>query len=941
MFVYYQKAPEAKWEYLIETGNTMESLIEEGIPMVSILSIREPVDDSSEESKYQNSYKGDFYIDIDNSDISLSIASAQIFCSKLDHYGVEGYDIFISGKKGFHILVPFNCFSSGRPVKHLPLIYREMAFELYTEGVDMAVYNEGRPRMWRTPNVKRDDNGKYKVQITKDELDSMTAKSYAHLASSPRPLFPKRKVSQSIKFKTLFEVCKNKVVKILKHRSEIEITPQKELVASLGKNKELPGCVLRLIKEGDTKPRANFNKATMQFATFFSGAGIRDWDKYAKQMAHNVKSSSYNTEGKRLAEIRKMVRYVSGTDQYQFSKAAFYSVVEPCGECPLCQGAESEFYGEDGTVIDSSDVKETPKGYYIGKGKAKHKVTTFTLDIINKFTQQAEGGENGVRVGTHAIIKVGGASRDKVVIPEEAWLSAREFKKTFIGREGYAFYGNDLDLQKLQNFLFSDTKTMDEITYVHSVGMHRHKVGTRTLLVYAEPGFSVSSTRERDTHHVWGEVPATPNIKDAVYPEPSKALRTFIDKMMACNDEFVVANLIGWMSLCHIKVQLTMRENQFPVLNVWGNVGSGKTSLSALFACLHGVDYLLEHAPISLEGTTPWATAQYCTSSESVPRLIEEFNEGQIPKYRYDQFAGMLKAAWNMQTFAKGGVDHAVTPNAGRLSGPKVIASKISSPIIVMSEQAPKMPALRQRMIQLNVSRRDRERPEAEDAYYYLVENREMFYSLARAMVWQSLVTHPETVKEMFDSHSGEVPRSIDARPRYSYQALLTGLDFFGQTLKAIGLSNSFVDSRISSMSQAVIRGLTQSEKVMSREKLTTEAVLVLAEMALQAESGRSINANQWALLSGKDYVKTDEFLYIDSKVAHSKYCRWARAGGVRVVLTQSDQFEFLVKQENFYAGSELHPDIANGRRLAMKLRLGLLSERGIDINMFEGDDEL
>jgi len=43
-----------------------------------------------------------------------------------------------------------------------------MAYKLYVDTLDLRVYSAKRGRMWRTPNVQR-ENGKYKVPISLGE----------------------------------------------------------------------------------------------------------------------------------------------------------------------------------------------------------------------------------------------------------------------------------------------------------------------------------------------------------------------------------------------------------------------------------------------------------------------------------------------------------------------------------------------------------------------------------------------------------------------------------------------------------------------------------------------------------------------------------------------------------------------------------------------------
>ena len=937
MFTYYQEHPKAKWAYVLDSDTALQQLKEMKVPMQSVLSVKEPIDDEDEKGKYGKSYKGPFYIDIDvDGEPAEAIASAQEFGDKLQAHDVNEYQVYLSGKKGFHFIIPMQAFAAARPVKSLPLVYKEMALELYVEGVDLAVYNEGRPRLLRTANVIRADNKKYKVPISQEELYNMTPEMYSKLTENPRPEIAIGEPKLSLKMQAVYEMAKSRMQKKQKSLSELEFVPDEAMVKTIGEDGKLPGCIQTLIEKGDTKSGATFNQAAIQFAAYMVKADVKDWVKYAKEMSVNVKSSSYNTEGARLTEIKKLVNYVGSGNQYGFSKAMLFSVMEPCRDCVICNGTVTDGEVTPGDYEFTSDISETPTGYITGFGKSQREITTFTLEIISKFSHIPEDEEEGeTRVGTHAIIRVNGHKRERVTIMEEAWNSVRDFKQVTKGKGNLAFYGSDIDLQKLKHKLFADESNMTEIAYVHSVGIHRHKVAGRTILVYVEPGFSVSSTRERDTHQVWGSVPACPNIKEALYPDAEKdtdGIKEFIDKLLHCNDPLVTCTLVGWMALCHIKVQLTMRDNQFPIINLWGNAGSGKSAISSLFVYLHGVDYMLEHSPMSLQGTTPWAVAQYCTTSESTPRLIEEFNRGEMPSSKYDQFSGMFKAAWNKQTFAKGGIERHGT-GAAQLTGAKVIESQISAPLCVMSEQAPERPALRQRMIQLNVRKSGRELPQAEENFYHVIDNKDRMTSLARAMVWESLDTHPEWVADTMESFRELVPREIDARPRFSYQAVLTGIEFFGKTLKSIGLDEDYIKETISFMRSTVVDNLIDTLDEVRIEKSRTEVSLVITEMAIMADSYK--NQIQWSIGNDEHYIKTKDYLYLDTAICHVTYTRWARSGSSKVIISSLQQFEALIEQEDFFVETCTHGGIADGQRKLVKLDCKRMLERGIDVSMF------
>jgi hypothetical protein len=930
VFIYYQERPDAPWSYVLESVEALKDLADRKVGLQSVISIKEPLD--SEDDKYDSSYKGPFYVDIDlDGEPQLAMDSARKFSDKLQDLGVNTYAIYLSGKKGFHFIIPMTTFAKDRPVKSLPLIYKEMALELYVNGVDMAVYNQGKPRLLRTANVKRKDNGKYKVPISLKELDELTVEKYAQLTEAPRPELQAIQPVTSTRFQTLYETAKIKMQKKQKALSALVFVPDDELTKTVTADGKLPQCINLLIENGDTKSGANFNQASIQFAAYMVRAGVKNWVKHAQDMAKNVKSSSYKSEFSRFAELKKMVNYVASSKQYGFSKAMLFSVIEPCRDCVICNGTV-----EDGEVIpenfeEISDITDTPQGYFIGEGKYRRRLTTFTLEVVSKFSETSDEGVE-TRIGAHAIVKVNGHKRGKITLLEDSWDSTRAFKQSIRGKSNYAFYGSDPDLQKLQNKLFADESAMTDLTHVKTVGIHHYKVANSTIFVYAEPGFSMASNKELNTHEIWGDIPAPPDIKSAAYPEAGEELMELIDKLILSNDPLVTSTLIGWLSVCHIKVQLTMRDNQFPLLNLWGNAECGKSSISTLFAYLHGIDYMLEQSPMSLQGTTPWAASQYCSTSTSTVRLIEEFNQSEIPESKFNQFVGIFKAAWNKQAFAKGGIASGSVGGV-QMTGARVMENVISAPLCIMSEQSPDRPALRQRMVQVNVKKSGREREGATDNYHHVIDNKHLLSQLARALVFSSLGTHPEWVSDTMASFKDVVPKEIGPRPQFSYQAVLTGIMFFGKTLKTIGLDQDYIDEKTNFMCKTVIDNLQQTLETVRVEKSRTEMVIVLAEMALMADAyDRDV---QFSLEPGRDYLLTKGILYLDMGVCHRQYTRWARSAGETVYIKSMVQFKVLAEQEEFFSEICTHVDLGDGARKLVAFDVEGMKKRGIETNMF------
>ena len=134
-------------------------------------------------------FLGPMYFDLDGEDISEVLNQARVLVAELVRYGVDPnlLSIYLSGKKGVHITIPEKMFGVTQAVHYLPLIWEKFAAKFSGSCIDRGVYSAGKGRMWRCTQGQRPDTGTYKVQVTNQELQTMTLADYSQLVSAPRP----------------------------------------------------------------------------------------------------------------------------------------------------------------------------------------------------------------------------------------------------------------------------------------------------------------------------------------------------------------------------------------------------------------------------------------------------------------------------------------------------------------------------------------------------------------------------------------------------------------------------------------------------------------------------------------------------------------------------------------------------------------------------------
>ena len=182
--------------------------------------------------------------------------------------------LYATGGRGFHIEVPWELFLPKPPkagVQRLPQIYREMAFELFVDTLDLRVYSARKGRMWRTANVAR-ENGKFKVAISFDEALAITVEDYGTLCSAPRPAPTPTPPALCQRLAVLYAKAESKIEGAAKRKKGAK--KDFELLARF--KGEFPPTLQRLLAGEGVAETAGFHQIAMQVAITANALGKTD-----------------------------------------------------------------------------------------------------------------------------------------------------------------------------------------------------------------------------------------------------------------------------------------------------------------------------------------------------------------------------------------------------------------------------------------------------------------------------------------------------------------------------------------------------------------------------------------------------------------------------------------------------------------------------------------
>lgn len=981
MYLFYQESTKKddegrgeRWKVIKDSPQAREGLEKDQVQMVSMLAISSTDPDSEYEAL---KYRGDLYFDIDNENLEISIASTLELINKLEDVGVHDAVIYLSGKKGFHVTVPSKVFlsSSSAGIKWLPYIYGHMAVNHFAvEGLDLAVYSGGKGRLWRQPNVRREDNGQYKVPITKRDLESLTSDSYKELASKPNFALSekndKSNTTFSSKLASMFEEAAIIVRKAQEDKESyrFEVTPELEMLS------EVPGCITKLADGIDVKEGTNFNRAAMNLAGYLKSANKIGSD-VAKDLVdrmsdhNNYGSASYTNSRSRRQHLNSAIKRSKHDKSMGCNPAYILSTIERCGGCVICNGTldkkkkdTKKDEKKNRNEVDEDGLRhnifEQGLAYCKDYGPRNWKsLTTFLIEPISSDIYFNQEHNSFRREALKCLIKYsigeeGEYKTTTVTIEEEAWDSPSQFKKQFAGIDNVAVTCSEDDLSDLRHYIMSKYNDIDNSIRTPTIGLDIKQVPSgekmAKVLVYTEPGYTASGNNVRVPVHYDGDergiTSGAPNIKDApkLSAEDSDDVKVTKD-IFKVNEHWICSTFVGWVAATALKPHITSITNEFPLLSVTGRPGTGKTTIASLMADLAGCSYGQTGEPASANSTAA-AVERYIAGSTSTPRILDECN---APAFKTNpKLLETLKMCYNSLEVIKGNV-------AGGSGGRNAVATRsvrMTGPIMFISEQPQQDDALKQRSIELFMTMamhgtnqngehipRDQLSREVRDtvtAFEWVTEHeqRDRLRGIGRAIIHEALSTPKSWVSAKMKGYAETVRAArCHGRQKYGWRVILMGLDLYHKALLnqcGIDASREVEEAKKSILARLLDESITDS----GADNCNTDVLKFISTMSERSAIAEIKEDESNIKLSRcHEYTKTDSQLIIPIDVVWPIITQSARASGANLKYVKASQFISALRTEDYfikYENNMLHLDLFS------------MKEAGVNVNYFYTDEE-
>lgn len=695
MYYYVQKhGGEESWRPV--PASKKDAVVDSDKPMfVTALAVNKIVENLSSEDKHKLAYWGPYYIDWDGPDIGIVIEKVHAFIKKLEemHLDLSMCAWYATGSKGFHLEIPPECFmeklpKAGAGVPNLPVIYKEMTFALYVDTMDMRVYSQGRGRMWRQANVKR-ENGHYKVQLTVEEVKALTPEAYSQLTSAPRPLLPLTPPSLCVDLAIVYATAAQKI--------------EERLAKRKGKKPDLKAAEraqcqsVKLLMSGlGLKEGVGFHELAFQIAIIANTAKQTE-EQMLTDCAlliehHKGNGLRYNTPAKRREELSRMYRYISDNVGYDFNIGAIKVLLEH--DAPDLDGIAvsddelktviEEAHQEAKAKIDAPPEEKVPDEF-------ADLAAGVTLSKYGVYVPDEEGGkkricgisfedihlllstESGQMVAYEAEVLVNGRKSGRQTIELETFQSLQMFNR-FAQRLGHQMQGSETHLRGLFMRFIELAKKKGRQMYIAkregldivSIPNHADLALREPFMVWADSyrvildprvadkNLDISFQGFPDPHGLYKtDIGDAPKLSDWLKEPGNKDLmRDTLRAMMSCQKPDVISKLIGWYTACFYRMLFHRAYAKFPLLHVNGAAGAGKTEMNLAMA--HLFFYNQEPKMLTPQSTL-FALQQHLAGSASLPLIVDEYKPHEMTIDLHNKLKLLFRDAYNNRDILKGG----------------------------------------------------------------------------------------------------------------------------------------------------------------------------------------------------------------------------------------------------------------------------------------------
>lgn len=846
------------------------------------------------EDKFKAHYRGPFYIDLDCEDPQEVLDQFKKLLNKLvNDYDVDLHQLrlYLTGGRGFHITFDPVMFVSAVPARGtpmLPMIYKEMAHGLYVDTLDLAIYSTKRGRMFREPNVKR-ANGRFKVPITPEEAMEMTVEQYQRLSAEPRHIPEPRPAEYHPKLALLYSKVEQKVNNAIK-----QLKTRKTDNKLLEKFRDTVPPTLTAVMSGERLSEdKGFQEIAMQLAIIACGAGweLEFFLSQCEGLINNHQSNGhrYNTPAKRTAELRRMWNYMNNNPMYSFSVGGLKSIMVK---------------GSDTTDIETGGVSAPPEGgeesqpaptdslsFAISQGIriTEHGIFRKTEDGLQQVCALGLANPKQLLVletrevhGYEVDVFVEGKATKPKIITMDAFSSRQAFMKFTLSAGSCAVNLPDSQIGAIADIMRHRTEKSGQQVYtVQREGIDVISTpGGEVDMIWADQSGVVS--RQGKNYRLTGSMTGEPQFRGDLRYAPAlvdnEYTREFFDRLFNINTLDVVGRYMGFFVACFLCQPIRHLFGQFPIMQVYGQAGSGKSQMTRLFTQLHY--YRIPPVINSALDSTRFTLEEMATCSGSMPFVLDEFKPREMRRDILEKAKGILRSNYNGDAVSKGSIR--TSTGEAKMTVTRMLNR---SPVCVVAEAMITQTAILERSIVVPMSKEGK--VGHRDDFLWCQEHKEVLSMLGRCCMDAALGLEFDELRRFVSTYHNKVREKVggkaddNERPTFNVAVNLTGLEFVRRVMETV--FGDTYNTTFTAMRDAV--AVTTDNLI---PKVMSEAAKVLNEMAVMS---RYSDDERLKLYYVEDYLIDGPTVHLRLRNCYNKYAKFKRNMGDEILYDSFDAF--------------------------------------------------
>jgi hypothetical protein len=326
---------------------------------------------------------------------------------------------------------------------------------------------------------------------------------------------------------------------------------------------------------------------------------------------------------------------------------------------------------------------------------------------------------------------------------------------------------------------------------------------------------------------------------------------------------------------------------------------------------------------------------QACSSSTTIPRIINELNPKSVSKQQYDFIIEVVKAAFDTRPISKGRL------GGGDRNGANVSTTNwyITAPVMTMSEEPITEPAVMQRALMVDMTPGGLRY--GSNAFSELEPMADELVHIARRLVYGALRTSVKKIGGMLKATRLPAPvqeANIPYRLKFGYTTILLAYDWAIEILseQGSGVSPSNI-LRLRQLKDAFIGQISNNSSRTARDASITEVDKVVRDFAVMAYTDTNPdNKASWSFTRGVHYAVVDNTLYLDLLVAYPQYQKFKSGSVEGVRIRNAEAFLNVARSMDYFiSDTAITEFLPTGGRPVVALDLSLLQEVGVPTRMF------